>query len=113
MADRPIAGDVAPIPGGMTPLMYAARDGRMETVRMLLDAGADINARDANEITPLIAAITNNHPDVARYLIERGADIKAADWYGRTPLWAAVETRNMDSTTARSRTASIARRFSS
>jgi ankyrin len=92
----PDRGRRGPIPGGMTPLMYAARDGRMETVRMLLDAGAEINARDANDITPLITAITNNHPDVARLLIDRGADIKATDWYGRTPLWAAVETRNMD-----------------
>jgi ankyrin repeat protein len=92
----PDRGRRAPTPGGMTPLLYASRDGRMETVRMLLDAGADINSRDANEITPLITAITNNHPDIARYLIERGADIKAVDWYGRTPLWAAVETRNMD-----------------
>jgi ankyrin repeat protein len=80
----------------MTPLLYAARDGRMDIVRMLLEAGADINQRDANEITPLIIAITNNHPDVARDLIDRGADIKAVDWYGRTALWAAVETRNMD-----------------
>jgi ankyrin len=92
----PDRGRRAPTPGGMTPLMYAARDGRMETARMLLEAGADINVRDANDITPLIAAITNNHPDVARFLIERGADIKAVDWYGRTALWAAVETRNMD-----------------
>jgi ankyrin len=92
----PDRGRRAPTPGGMTPLLYASRDGRMEIARMLLDAGADINVRDANDITPLIAAITNNHPDVARYLIERGADIKAVDWYGRTPLWAAVETRNMD-----------------
>ncbi len=92
----PDRGRRAPTPGGMTPLLYASRDGRVETTRMLLDAGADINARDANDITPLIAAITNNHPAVARYLIERGADIKATDWYGRTPLWAAIETRNMD-----------------
>jgi ankyrin len=92
----PDRGRRAPTPGGMTPLLYASRDGRIDATRMLLDAGADINLRDANEITPLIAAITNNHPDVARYLIERGADIKAVDWYGRTPLWAAVETRNMD-----------------
>jgi ankyrin repeat protein len=80
----------------MTPLLYAARDGRMDSVRMLLDAGANIEDRDANDITPLIIAITNNHPDVARFLIDRGADIKAVDWYGRTALWAAVETRNMD-----------------
>jgi ankyrin repeat protein len=92
----PARGSRAPIPGGMTPLLYAARDGRMDIVRMLLDAGADINQRDGNEIPSLIIAITNNHPDVARFLIDRGADIKAVDWYGRTPLWAAVETRNMD-----------------
>jgi ankyrin len=92
----PDRGRRAPIPGGMTPLLYASRDGRMDSVRMLLDAGAEINGRDANDITPLLAAITNNHPDVARYLIDRGADITARDWYGRTPLWAAVETRNMD-----------------
>jgi ankyrin repeat protein len=92
----PARGSRPPIPGGMTPLLYAARDGRADIVRMLLDSGAEINQRDANEITPLIIAITNNHPDVARLLIDRGADINAVDWYGRTPLWAAVETRNMD-----------------
>jgi len=92
----PDRGRRGPTPGGMTPLMYAARDGRLDTARMLLDAGAEVDARDANDITPLIAAITNNHPDVARLLIERGANVNASDWYGRTPLWAAVETRNMD-----------------
>ena len=70
--------------------------GAWTSLRMLLEAGANINERDANDITPLIIAITNNHPDVARFLIDRGADIKAVDWYGRTALWAAVETRNMD-----------------
>jgi ankyrin repeat protein len=80
----------------MTPLLYAARDGRIDIARVLLDAGADVNLADANGITPLIGAITNNHPEAARFLIDRGADIRATDWYGRTPLWAAVETRNMD-----------------
>ena len=84
------------VPGAMTPLMYAARDGRLESARLLLDAGAAIEQADANAITPLIAAIANNHPDVARLLIERGADVNAMDWYGRTPLWTAVEARNMD-----------------
>ena len=92
----PERGSRQPIPGGMTPLLYASRDGRTETARILLDSGADVNQPDVNGITPLIIAITNNHPDVARFLIDRGADIKAVDWYGRTPLWAAVETRNMD-----------------
>ena len=41
--------------------MYAARDGRIDTARMLLDAGADVNTRDAC-ITPLIATITTTIP---------------------------------------------------
>ena len=92
----PARGSRAPIPGGMSPLLYAARDGRLDIARILLASKADINHVDANGITPLIVAITNNHVDVARFLIEQGADINASDWYGRTPLWAAVETRNMD-----------------
>jgi ankyrin repeat protein len=92
----PARGSRAPIPGGLSPLQYAARDGRLEAAKILLDNGADINLVEANGITPLITAIVNNRVEMARLLIDRGADIKAADWYGRTPLWAAVETRNMD-----------------
>jgi ankyrin repeat protein len=92
----PPRGSRQPIPGSMSPLLYAARDGRLEVARLLVAAGADVNQTDANAITPLITAIVNNRVDVARFLIDRGADIHAADWYGRTPLWAAVETRNMD-----------------
>ena len=84
------------IPGAMTPLLYAARDGRIESAKLLLGSGAEIEHTDANGITPLLMAITNNHIEMARYLIDRGANVKAVDWYGRTPLWAAVETRNMD-----------------
>ena len=92
----PPRGSRAPISGTLSPLLYAARDGRVDATRILLEAGADIEQTDANGITPLIIAITNNHPDAARLLIGRGANIHARDWYGRTPLWAAVETRNMD-----------------
>jgi ankyrin repeat protein len=84
------------IPGSLSPLLYAARDGRIESARLLVAAGAQVNHTDANGITPLLIAITNNHIDVARFLIEQGAAIHAMDWYGRTPLWAAIETRNMD-----------------
>jgi len=92
----PERGSRAPIPGGLSPLLYAARDGRLETMRILVAGGADVNQTDANLITPLLMATTNNHVDVARFLIDHGADINRSDWYGRTPLWAAVETRNMD-----------------
>ena len=84
------------IPGAMTPLLYAARDGRVESARILLASGADIDHTDANGITPLLMAISNNHLEMARFLIERGANVRAVDWYGRTPLWASIELRNMD-----------------
>jgi ankyrin repeat protein len=84
------------IPGAMTPLLYAARDGRVESAKILLAAGAEIEHADANGITPLLMAITNDHVDMARFLIGQGANVKAVDWYGRTPLWATIELRNMD-----------------
>ena len=83
-------------PGGMTPLLYAARDGRMEIARMLIGAGAKVNLPDANKITPLLMAITNNQPDTADLLIQNGAEINSSDFWGRTPLWAAVEIRDIE-----------------
>src|SRR5205823_5368957 len=47
--------------GGMTPLLYAARDGRTDAARMLIGAGADIERADANGIRPLLMAALNNH----------------------------------------------------
>lgn len=92
----PERGLRAPIPGAMTPLMYAAREGHMDVARLLLSAGARVNEVDKNDIGPLLMAISNNHIDMARFLIDRGANIHAVDWYGRTPLFAAVEIRNVD-----------------
>jgi ankyrin repeat protein len=83
-------------PGGMSPLLFAARDGHLEIARLLLDAGADVNQADVNRITPLLAAISNHQLPVAQLLLERGANPKSADQWGRTPLWAAVEIRNRD-----------------
>jgi ankyrin len=92
----PPRGSRQPIPGSLSPLLYAARDGRLEAAKLLIAAKANIEQTDANAITPLLMAIVNNRVDVAKFLIEKGADIQATDWYGRTPLWAAIETRNMD-----------------
>jgi ankyrin repeat protein len=92
----PEQGIRAPIPGAMTALMYAAREGHVDVAKLLIEAGSNVNEVDKNDIGPLLMAIGNNHIDMARFLIDRGANINAVDWYGRTPLFAAVEMRNVD-----------------
>lgn len=92
----PDRGIRAATPGGLTSLLYIARDGRPEEARLLVSAGADVNLADPNGISPLLMAILNNHVDVARFLLDHGANINAVDFWGRTPLWAAVELRNLD-----------------
>jgi ankyrin repeat protein len=91
----PPQGEQQPAPGGMTPLLFAARDGEMDAARMLVEVGADVNAADPNGITPLQMAVTNGQLGVARLLLEHGADPNRADWWGRTPLWSAVDIRNL------------------
>lgn len=82
--------------GGMTPLLYAARDGNLDVARVLVAAGALIEQREANEITPLVMALINGKTGLANFLLEHGAAVNVADFYGRTPLFAAVEYRNLD-----------------
>lgn len=77
--------------GGLTPLLYAAREGCTECVRLLIDAGADINKTDPEAVTPLLMANLNAKWDSAKLLIEAGAWLDKWDFYGRNPLYAAVD----------------------
>jgi ankyrin repeat protein len=91
-ADR---GRREPTPGGMTPLLYAARHNHVEVARRLIAAGADVNAKEANGIWPLLMAVSNDNMAVAHYLLEHGSNVNGQDWYGRSPLWEAVNVRNL------------------
>jgi ankyrin repeat protein len=74
---------------GSTPLHCAAWKGHVETVRFLLDAGANINDHNQNGhwgTTPLHAAAHGDQRAVAELLIARGADTQAKNLHGRTPL---------------------------
>jgi ankyrin len=82
--------------GGMTPLLYAARDGRIEEAKLLVAAGANVEIAEANGLRPLLMALLNDQVVVARLLLDHGADPNADDFWGRSPLWAAVEYRNLD-----------------
>ncbi len=85
-----------PQPGGMTPLHYAARHNHVDVAQMLLDAGSDLNAKEANGIWPLLMAISNNNMPMAQFLLDQEAVlINDQDWYGRSPIWEAVNVRNL------------------
>lgn len=77
--------------GGLTPLLYAARQGCLECVKLLLERHADVNLPDPEGVTPLIMAISNFHFDVGRCLAGAKANVNTWDWWGRTPLYEAVD----------------------
>jgi ankyrin repeat protein len=72
--------------GGFTALHFAAQQGVVETAKILLDAGADINVPHSEHGSALIIAIASGHEEMARYLVEQGADVNVKDGWGITPL---------------------------
>jgi uncharacterized protein len=77
--------------GGLTPLLFAAREGCTLCVEHLIAAGADIQMSDPENISPLIMACLNANWDSARLLLEAGAYVNKWDIYGRSPLYATVD----------------------
>ena len=68
------------------PLFRATQDGEVNTVRALLDGGADINRRNETGLTPLILAAMKNHKELVQLLVDRGADANARNSKGETAL---------------------------
>lgn len=84
-------GELVGDKGGLTPLLFAARQGHTASVLALLDAGAQLDQVSAGDHTsPLLMATINGHFDLAMLLLERGADPKLASDAGATPLYAAL-----------------------
>jgi ankyrin repeat protein len=75
--------------GDFTPLMFAARRGDVESARLLLASGADINDIAGNNASALVMAIHSGHSPLAEFLLDNGADPNA-DGAGYTALHAAV-----------------------
>jgi len=82
--------------GWMTPLMMAARQGDMETVRFLVESGGDVNAVSGDGKNALGLSIFNGHYAIASYLIDKKSDVNRADAQRFTPLFWAVDRRNME-----------------
>ncbi len=82
--------------GWMTPLMFAAREDNLESARILIQAGADVNAVGADGKDALGLALFNGSYDVASLLIDSHANVNHADVQRFTPLFWAVDRRNME-----------------
>jgi ankyrin repeat protein len=91
-------GPDAPIKGGLTALLFAARQGSVECVRALTKSGADVNQTSADGSSPLLVAVQNGYYDMALYLMDHGANVNLANSKGWTPLYLAVKNRNQETT---------------
>lgn len=81
--------------GGNTALMFAARSSDLQSVQLLVDAGADVNQLSALGTSPMIMAIHGGNTAALEYLIANGADIESND-SGHTALHAAVQRGNLE-----------------
>jgi ankyrin len=91
-----VAGLVGSGGGGLTALVFAAREGDVESARLLLDAGAPIDQTTEYGWTPLLTAVNNRNYRLAAFLLEKGADPSLANKGGWTPLYLATDNRNIE-----------------
>jgi len=80
--------------GGLSPLHLAARQGHLDAVKALVDAGADLNQPTSGDhVTPMLIATINGQFDIAKQLLDRGADSNLAQDNGVTPLYATLNVQ--------------------
>jgi ankyrin repeat protein len=82
--------------GQLTALIYAARANSLDTVKTLLEAGADINQTSGYGWSPLLVATQNRYYKLASYLLDKGANPNLANKGGWTPLYLATDNRNIE-----------------
>jgi ankyrin repeat protein len=82
--------------GLLTPLMFAAREDDLESARLLIQGGADVNAAGGDGKDALGLALFNGSYQVADLLIDSHANVNHADAQRFTPLFWAVDRRNME-----------------
>ena len=80
--------------GGLTPLLYAARENCSACVEVLVKNKVDIDLPDPDGVSPLLVAAMNANWDVARQLILAGADVNQWDLFGEAPLYMSVDLHN-------------------
>ena len=91
-----VAGLVGSGGGGLTPLVFAAREGDLESAKLLLDAGAPVNETTEYGWTALLTAVNNRNYQLASFLLDKSADPNIANKGGWTPLYLATDNRNIE-----------------
>jgi len=79
--------------GGLTPLLYAARENCAACVDVLLKNKADIDLPDPDGVSPLLLAIMNANWDLTKQLVLAGADVNQWNTFGEAPLGTAIDLR--------------------
>lgn len=82
-------------PGGFSALLYAAREGCTDCVKILAAAGANVDHATAEDISGVVLALINGHYDTAIALLEAGSDPNLYDYTGRGALYAAADFHTM------------------
>ena len=73
-----------------TALQRAAGRGRVENVRLILEAGAEVEPISEQELTALYRAAELGHVEIVRMLLAQGAKVAVRDRFGRTPVYGAA-----------------------
>lgn len=82
--------DASGAPISREQIMARLEDPWIQTVKLLIDSGANIEATDEYRGPPLVDAASYAQTNTARYLLSRGANLNARDRYGNTALIAAA-----------------------
>lgn len=82
--------------GGLTPLVYAAREGCFQCAEILVSSGAKINQSTAYGWSALLTATQNRHYKLAAWMLDHGADPNLPNKGGWRPLYLATDNRNIE-----------------
>ncbi|UYV77791.1 EPM2AIP1 [Cordylochernes scorpioides] len=72
---------------GLTALHECSKFGHVDTARILIEAGAEVNRKDYSSSTPLDLAIFDEHVEMVKLLLESGAHVNITGQWGTTPLY--------------------------
>lgn len=80
--------------GNQQPIRFASKKGTIELIKMLLDAGADMESNAKDGVTPLLAAVYANNYSLAKFYFEQGAKVNILARDGECIIHEAIKTKN-------------------